>query len=170
MYWHNGSPYCASTLLCLSSASELEITSIPPVVDPSLSLVPAANVVQIQATLAPSRISCVTLGCNSTRIRRDCSQRSCKAHCLAGRQETSGCQSPAHHGSTTETARRNHPLRPLAPPPTVLPSMTELAPPSNMFVMPPPLNSAPNRPRSSSHSFSPSLRYLSAVSWYVDSR
>jgi hypothetical protein len=55
----------------------------------------------------------------------------------------------APRGSTTETARRNHPLLPLAPPPTTFPSMTGLAPPSNMFVTPPP-------PRSSSHSSSSS--------------
>jgi len=52
--------------------------------------------------------------------------------------EAGGCQSPAHRRSTTETARRNHPLLPLAPPPTTLPSMTGLAPPSTMFVTPPP--------------------------------
>ena len=39
---------------------------------------------------------------------------------------------------TTETARRNHPLLPLTPPPTALPSMRGLAPPSNMLVVPPP--------------------------------
>lgn len=139
MHWRAGSPYRASTSPCLPSASQLETTSIPAVVDPSLSLVPVANVVQMQATLAPSRMTCATLGCKSTRIRRDCSRRSCKAHCLeAGRREASGCQSPAHRESTTETARRDHPLLPLALLPTALPSMTGLAPPSNMFVMPPP--------------------------------
>ena len=119
----------------------LPCLSIPAVVDPSLSLVPAANVVQIQATLAPSRISCAVLGCKSTRIRRDCSRRSCKAHCLeAGRQEaSSSCQSPAHRVSTTETAHHWHnlPLLPLAPLHTALPSMPALGPP-NMFVTPPP--------------------------------
>jgi hypothetical protein len=130
---------CLSTSPSLPSAIQPETASTPAVVDPSLFLVPAANVVQMQATLAPSRISCATLGCKSTRIRRDCSRRSCKAHCLeAGRREANECQSPAHRGSTTETVHRNHPLLPLAPPSTALPSMKGLAPPSNMFVMPPP--------------------------------
>ena len=40
-------------------------------------------------------------------------------------------------GSTAETARHDHLLLPLAPPPTALPSMTGLAPP-NMFATPPP--------------------------------
>ena len=48
------------------------------------------------------------------------------------------------------TAGRNHPLPPLAPLPTPLPSMTGLAPPSNMFVTPPP----PIQPRSLGYSFS----------------
>jgi hypothetical protein len=47
-------------------------------------------------------------------------------------------QSPAHSWFTTEMARRNHPLLPLAPPPTALHSMSGLALPSNMFVTPPP--------------------------------
>jgi len=76
-------------------------------------------------------MSCTTLGCKSTCIHRDCSQRSCKAYCLeVSRREAS------HRVSTTETAHRNHPQLPLAPPPMVLPSMTGLAP-LNMFVMPP---------------------------------
>lgn len=129
---------CLSTSPSLPSAIQPETASTPAVVDPSLFLVPAANVVPMQATLAPSRISCATLGCKSTRIRRDCSRRSCKAHCLeAGRREANECQSPAHRGSTTETVHRNHPLLLLAPPSTALPSMKGLAPPSNMFVMPP---------------------------------
>jgi hypothetical protein len=69
-------------------------------------------------------------------IRGYCSRHSCKAHCL----EANGCQSPAHRGSTTGMTRRNHLLLPLAPPPSALPLMTRLAPPSNMFVTPPPLS------------------------------
>jgi hypothetical protein len=40
--------------------------------------------------------------------------------------------------STTETARHHRLLLPLAPSPAALPLMTGLAPPSNMFVTPPP--------------------------------
>ena len=49
------------------------------------------------------------------------------------------CQSPAYRRSTTEMARRNYPLLPLAPLPMALPSITGLAPSSNMFVTQPPL-------------------------------
>ena len=64
----------------LPSASQPETASVPAVVDPSLSLILAANVVQIQATLAPSRIPCTSLGCKSTRIRRDCGRYSPVRH------------------------------------------------------------------------------------------
>ena len=105
---------------------------------PSLS-----NVVQIQATCAPSsshRITCATLGCKSTRIRRDCGRRSCKAHCLEASAPGCPCPSPAHRVSTTEMVLHNHPSLAPAPPTIALPSMTGLAPPSNMlFTLPPPI-------------------------------
>ncbi|KIM40256.1 hypothetical protein M413DRAFT_446434 [Hebeloma cylindrosporum] len=123
MHWHADFPYRAPTSLCLPSPP-----SIPIIVDPLVSVVPAANVVQVQPILGPSRISCITLGCKSTRIRRDCGRRSCKAHCL----EAGGCQAPAHRGSTTETMRRNH-----LTPPATLSSTTGLASPSNVVVVMP---------------------------------
>jgi hypothetical protein len=99
---------------CLLSAGQLETASIPAIVDPSLSLIPAANVVQIQATHTPSRITRSTLG---WRI-------------VVGKQ----VDVIRHRGPTTETAHHNHPLLPLAPPPTTLHSMTGLAPPSHLYM------------------------------------
>jgi hypothetical protein len=140
LHWHAGSPYCVptSTSPCLPSSSWLAPVYIPTNVELPPSLVPAANVVQIQATLAPSRTTCATMGCKLTRIRRDCGRRSCKAHCLEAGARGSPCPSPAHHGSTMEIVHHNYPLLAPALPPIALPSMTGLAPPSNMFIMPPP--------------------------------
>jgi hypothetical protein len=108
--------------------------------------------VQIQATFAPSRISCSTLGCKSTRIRRDCGRRASKAHCL----EAGGCQSPAHRGSTTEMACRNHPLLPLTPPVGGASFNDRVGTSFQHVRHATPTNSALNRPRSSSHSSSSS--------------
>ncbi|KAF8807014.1 hypothetical protein BYT27DRAFT_7167355 [Phlegmacium glaucopus] len=75
---------------------------------------------------APHKSTCPTLGCNSTRIRKGCGRRMCKAHCI----EAGGCVDPAHKSS--------HPMSKsfmvAASPPTPLPSVPA-APPSNTFSM-----------------------------------
>ena len=44
---------------------------------------------------APSKMTCLTAGCNSTRIRKGCGRRMCKAHCHeAG--SIGICTDPAH--------------------------------------------------------------------------
>ena len=44
------------------------------------------------ALIAPRNATCLMMGCNSTRIRKDCGRRMCKAYCC----EAGGCADPAH--------------------------------------------------------------------------
>lgn len=62
----------------------------PPV--PSFSGALAVQNLLPMQLAAPRKATCLTMGCNSTRIRRDCNRRMCKAHCL----ESGGCTDPAH--------------------------------------------------------------------------
>ena len=77
------------------------------------NLLPLPLVVSRKAT-------CLAMGCHSTRIRKDCGRRMCKAHCC----EAGGCADPAHKGSRTTS------ISILAGPP---PSVT-LAPVSSALV------------------------------------
>ncbi|KAF8957662.1 hypothetical protein BDZ97DRAFT_1924400 [Flammula alnicola] len=58
-----------------------------------LSFYPAPGIGD--ALVPPRKPTCLTVGCNSTRIRKDCGRRMCKAHC----REAGGCADPAHKGS-----------------------------------------------------------------------
>lgn len=49
---------------------------------------------------ASQKQSCATMGCSSTRIRKGCGRRMCKAHCL----EAGGCADPAHKALQSTTA------------------------------------------------------------------
>ena len=52
---------------------------------------------------APRKATCLMVGCNSTRIRKGCGRRMCKAHCRETR--AGDCADPAHKmGQATATS------------------------------------------------------------------
>ena len=57
--------------------------------------IPGAGDVNTNLPVVPPKPSCHTMGCNSTWIHKNCSQRRCKAHCL---ETGAGCADLAHKG------------------------------------------------------------------------
>ncbi|KAF8152443.1 hypothetical protein B0H34DRAFT_861722 [Crassisporium funariophilum] len=96
------------------------------------------------ALVPPRKPTCLTVGCNSTQIRKDCGRRMCKAHC----REAGGCADPAHKGSQLTAI----PYMAAAPPPAtpIFPVHTHLAgAPLNGSSMPP-SSIDPNLPQAQS--------------------
>ena len=69
---------------------------------------------------ATQKATCLTMGCNSTRIRRDCNRRMCKAHCL----ESGGCTDPAHKRTQPTAIPYEAPAQPIEVPAPLLPIIT----------------------------------------------
>jgi len=83
---------------------------------------PAQNLLPMQLA-APRKATCLTMGCNSTRIRKDCGRRMCKAHCL----EAGGCTDPAHKRTQPIAISYGVPALPIAVPAPRLPITTHPA-------------------------------------------
>ena len=66
-------------------------------------------------SVALRKSSCPVMGCNSTRIRKDCGRRMCKAHC----REAGGCADPAHKVSQSNAISFMATAPPIATPPTI---------------------------------------------------
>ncbi|KAF8956528.1 hypothetical protein BDZ97DRAFT_1925426 [Flammula alnicola] len=96
------------------------------------------------ALVPPRKPTCLTVGCNSTRIRKDCGRRMCKAHC----REAGGCADPAHKGSQSTAI----PYMAAAPPPAtpIFPVHTHLATASLNGSSMPPSSIDPNLPQAQS--------------------
>ena len=133
------------------SFSQLKTASIPAIVDPSLSVTPAANVLRIQATLATSQMSYTTMGCKSTHIHRDCGRHSCRMsiscsprvyHCDGALKSSTAAPCSAARGVSFNNGVG-----------TSFQHVRHTAP----------TNLAPNRPRFSSHSSSSSVLGLSSI-------
>ncbi|EDR05518.1 uncharacterized protein LACBIDRAFT_329483 [Laccaria bicolor S238N-H82] len=81
-----------------SLSPHLASTSQLPAVDQPVLLTSISDAAG--APPASQKQSCITMGCSSTRIRKGCGRRMCKAHCL----EAGGCANPAHKASQSTTA------------------------------------------------------------------
>ena len=94
---------------------------IPQPIGPAPGLflpIPGAGDVNTNLLVVPPKPSCRTMGCNSTRIRKNCSQCRCKAHCL---ETGAGCADPAHKGLKSSALSYV-----MAAPPTTYPASVPL--------------------------------------------
>jgi hypothetical protein len=105
-------------LLCPSMLPSLSLRLVSEVQLPGPTSMPTNSMPFALGGTAPptSRIFCKSTGCHSTRIRKGCDRRMCKAHCI----EAGGCSQPPHKGSQPPqaSASDNISLPPPPPPPS----------------------------------------------------